>query len=479
MRSTSAGSRPRARKALPSDVEGCLVCIRHDPLLSPLDLIAHELVEHQVRLLRIFEGDAPKCPGPWVERGVPELLRVHLAETLVPRDRGLSAALSIVAALIRVRGGNVSLLLGLLSGATTGPGRRLIPVGGGLLASGLLAVLALALRGCLQVLDRLVALVVRVCPPDFLAELQPIKGWLADVDPAVLHEWPEVSIQESEEERADVRAVDVCVAQEDRLAVPELLDVEVVPYPCAERGDERLDFLVPEHLVGARLLDVQDLAPQRQDRLCPPVTAALRAAAGGRALHDEEFALLGVALRAISELARQRKSVEGALALDEIACLARRLSGAKSGEALLDDAPRVGGVLLEVLAEGVVHRRGDLTGDLGVAEPRLGLPLELGLADLHADDCRESLPHVVGGQIRVGLFQGAALARVCVDGAGESSAEPGEVCAAVNRVDVVRERIDLFCERVVVLERDLSDRVVVESALDIDRLRMEVFVRPI
>src|SRR5438477_562875 len=212
MRSTSAGSRPRARKVLPSDVEGRLVCIRHDPLLSPLDLVAHELIERQFRLLRIFEGDAPKCPGPWVERGVPELLRVHLAEALVPRDRGLSAALSIVGALIRVCGGNVSLLLGLLSGTTTGPGRRLIPVGAG-------------------------------------------------------------------------------------------------------------------------LLDVQDLAPQRQDRLCPPVAAALRAAAGGRALHDEEFAFLGVALRAIGELPWQRKSVEGALALDEIACLARRLSRAKSGEA--------------------------------------------------------------------------------------------------------------------------------------------------
>ena len=185
-----------------------------------------------------------------------------------------------------------------------------------------------------------------------------------------------------------MRAVDVRVAQQDRLPIAQLLYVEVVPYPSSERGDERLDLLVSEHLVGAGLLDVQDLAPKGQDRLRAPVAAPLCAAASGGALDDEEFALLGVALRTVSEFAGQRESVESALTLDEITCFARRLSCAERGEAFLNDAPCVRGVFLEVLAERVVHRGRDLTGDLRIAEPRLGLALELRLADLDADHGR-------------------------------------------------------------------------------------------
>ena len=51
--------------------------------------------------------------------------------------------------------------------------------------------------------------------------------------------------------------------------------------------------------------------------------------------------------------------------------------------------------------------------------------------------------------------------------------------AAVDRVDVVGERVDLLRERVVVLECDLRDGVVLERPLDIDGLWMQVLVRPI
>ena len=96
-----------------------------------------------------------------------------------------------------------------------------------------------------------------------------------------------------------MRAVDVRVAQEDRAAVAKLLQVEVIPDARAEGGDEGFDFVVAEHLVGACLLDVQDLALQGQDRLRATVAAALRAAAGRRAFDDEELALLGVTLLAV------------------------------------------------------------------------------------------------------------------------------------------------------------------------------------
>ena len=153
-----------------------------------------------------------------------------------------------------------------------------------------------------------------------------------------------------------MRAVDVGVRQQDRLAVAELLRIEVLADPGAEGGDDRPDLLVAQHLVGAGLLDVQDLSAERQDRLEPAVAAVLRRAAGRVPLDDDELRLLGIALLAVRELARQREAIERALPEHEVTGLAGGLTRAERGEALLDDPSRVARVLLKVLPEGVVDR---------------------------------------------------------------------------------------------------------------------------
>ena len=71
-------------------------------------------------------------------------------------------------------------------------------------------------------------------------------------------------------------------------------DVEVVVDAGAERGDQRLDLGVLQHPVDARLLDVDDLAADRQDRLVHRVAATLGRAAGAVALDDVDLALLRV-----------------------------------------------------------------------------------------------------------------------------------------------------------------------------------------
>ena len=130
--------------------------------------------------------------------------------------------------------------------------------------------------------------------------------------------------------------------------------------PAPEGDDQRPDVLAREDLVQARLLDVEDLAAQRQDRLEPAVAALLRRATGRVALDDVQLAPRRVALLAVGELAGQRHAVERALADDEVARLAGRLARAGGRQALLDDPAAVGGVLLEVLAEAVGDRRLDL-----------------------------------------------------------------------------------------------------------------------
>ena len=67
------------------------------------------------------------------------------------------------------------------------------------------------------------------------------------------------------------------------------------------------------------------------------------------------------------ELAGEHAAVQEALANDEVAGLAGGVAGAGGGDALLDDAPALGGVLVEVDGELVGHRRLGLALDLGVA----------------------------------------------------------------------------------------------------------------
>src|SRR5207237_2548751 len=130
-------------------------------------------------------------------------------------------------------------------------------------------------------------------------------------------------------------------------AVAQLGEVQVFAEAGAERSDNRLNLLMGEHLVGARLLDVEDLAAQREDRLKAAVAAFLGAAAGGRPLDEVELADFRVALGAVGELAGEDAVVHEALLDDEVAGLAGGVAGALGRQALLDDAPSVGGVLFE------------------------------------------------------------------------------------------------------------------------------------
>ena len=118
-------------------------------------------------------------------------------------------------------------------------------------------------------------------------------------------------------------AVDVGIGHQHDLVVPGLLDVEVLADAGAERRDHRLDFVVAERAVEARLLDVEDLAAQRQDRLGLGVATLHGRAAGRVALDEEDLADRRVLARAVLELAGHAAALEQALAAGLLARLAR------------------------------------------------------------------------------------------------------------------------------------------------------------
>ena len=174
-----------------------------------------------------------------------------------------------------------------------------------------------------------------------LALLDAVQRRLRDVDVAALDQLLHVAEEERQQQRADVRAVHVGVGHQDDLAVAQLGSIEVVLADArAQRRDHGANFFVAQHLVVARLLDVQDLALQRQDRLEPPVAALLGGAACALTLDQVHLAAVGIALRAVGQLARQAAAIQRALAPRKIARLARRFARARRFNRLVDDLLR-------------------------------------------------------------------------------------------------------------------------------------------
>ena len=302
-----------------------------------------------------------------------------------------------------------------------------------------------------------------------LAALHAIQRRLRDVDVLALDQLGHVAEEKREQQRADVAAVHVRVGHQNDFVIAQLGDVEIVLADArAERRDDGANFLVAQHLVVARFFDVENFSLERQDGLVFAVAPALGRAAGRLALDDEQLAARRIALLAIGEFSRQAARIHGGFAPRQLARLAGGFAGARGVNALADDAPRHGRVLVEIFAQALVDQLLDGTLDVAV-QFSLGLALELRLRQFHGNDRDESFAHVVAGD---GDFVLLLLEHVrgrseIVDRARQRRAEAGKVRPAVHRVDRVGEGKNIFRVAVVVLQRDFDfDRVALAFHVD-------------
>ena len=147
-----------------------------------------------------------------------------------------------------------------------------------------------------------------------------------------------VAEKKREQQGADVRAVHVGIGHDDDLAVADLGGVEIVLADArAQRGDHGADFFVAQHLVVARLFDVENFALERQNRLEAAVAALFGRAAGRFALHQEQFATLRIFLLAIGQFVRHAARFERSLAPGQVAGIARRFPRARGLNGFADD----------------------------------------------------------------------------------------------------------------------------------------------
>ena len=315
-----------------------------------------------------------------------------------------------------------------------------------------------------------------------LALLGAVERRERDVDVAGLEERAEVAVDEREQQRPDVGAVDVGVRHQDDLVVAELLVVELVGLggePDAERGDDVLDLLVVEDLVEPGLLDVQDLAAQREDGLEVAVARLLRRAAGRVALDEVELATRPGPCDAQSASLPGRPPPPKAL-LRWTSSRPRRaaVAGLRAQDHLLDDRLGLARVVLQPLGQ-LLPRRGSRRRPATSPLPSLVLvcPSNCGSCTFTLKHGREALAEVVAGEVDLGLLEQAVVVRVVLERARERAAEAGDVRPALVRVDVVDEREDVLLVARVVAHRERDGHLAV-LVLDVDGVLEERLAAP-
>ena len=249
------------------------------------------------------------------------------------------------------------------------------------------------------------------------------------------------------------------IGHDDDLVIAQAFEVERAVAAITDAGADRDDQIphlgVLQHLIQARLLNVEDLALDRENGLVVAIAALLGGAPGRVTLDDEELGILGVAAGAIGQLAREAAAGERGLA-HGLAGAARGLVGAGGIERLVDDALRDARVAVEEAHQTFIRGGGDNAFHLGRKELHLGLGLELGVRVQQRDDSHEAFAHVVAGKSRILWLKECVGLAVLVDRARQRRAKTLQVRASVGIGDCVGEAKNLVGNGIVVLENDVD-----------------------
>ena len=109
---------------------------------------------------------------------------------------------------------------------------------------------------------------------------------LGDINVTTLNQLGHLPEEKGEQQRPDMRAIDVGVRHDDDPVIPDFVGIELIPADAAtQRCDQRAHLRRGKHLVEAGLFDIQNLAFQRQDGLGAPGATLLGGTASRVALN--------------------------------------------------------------------------------------------------------------------------------------------------------------------------------------------------
>ena len=134
-----------------------------------------------------------------------------------------------------------------------------------------------------------------------LLPLDLIQRRLRDINKPAIEQALHLAKNKRQQQRANMRSVDVGIRHDDDLVVTRLAGVEcafalMITNAGSDSGDESAYFLVGEDLVDARFLGVDEFAAQRKNRLITTIASLFRGATGGIALDNVDFRERWIAL---------------------------------------------------------------------------------------------------------------------------------------------------------------------------------------
>src|SRR5215467_1815369 len=101
-----------------------------------------------------------------------------------------------------------------------------------------------------------------------LPTLDLVEGWLRNVQIAAFDHWPHVTEEKGQKESTDMRPIHIRIGHNDDAMIADLLNVKIITTnPSPKSRNEYLNLLTAEHLFEACLLNVENLPPQRENRL--------------------------------------------------------------------------------------------------------------------------------------------------------------------------------------------------------------------
>ena len=264
------------------------------------------------------------------------------------------------------------------------------------------------------------------------------------------HKAVHLPVKECQEKRANVRSVNVGVCHDHDLVVPPLGEIGCVANPSPDGRDHAADFLVGKHLVFAALVGIDDLAPQRQDRLILSPATSFSTAAGGITLDKVELAPIHIATRAIAQLPRQSPARQGSLPFpQEGPGLLGCCTGLGCQNPLKGNRLCTFWILLEILTKEFTDCGIDDAFHFAVAELCFCLPFKLRVRHSHADNDGEPLSHILTS--RHEIFVNAAFFSVCVQAASQCRTETRDVRASFSRRNIIDIAVEIFRELTSVL----------------------------
>ena len=255
-------------------------------------------------------------------------------------------------------------------------------------------------------------------------------------------------------------AVYVGIRHDDDLVIAKLCDIELVMNACSERRDHGLDLFVGVDSVFSCLLDVQYFAAKGKNGLCRAASGRLGAASCRIALDQEDFTFLGIFVGAVRKLARKRSCLQNPFSFRDLSRLSCRFSGSLRGKGILQDFSRNGRILLQIVSQLLGDDAVRGSSRLHVAELLLSLSFKLGILNLDADDCGDSLSDIISGEVLVIVLENLVPSSVIVEGLSERISEAHQMHAAFRCVDVIYKTVFAVVVGIVVLESDFHIYIV-------------------